>query len=206
MNLKDRIDFKGHFKVQIFKNDGSIETYEDKNLIMDTARSNMAELVGGYSEGHHIDKFVLGNKGHNGTDILDYKKVGANNEFVSNRTKLFAQDPLYDDANNKDSFVYEISFNTASDAATAVDSNAVGKIEGNTETHTCEVQRVVVDRSCTYTITIPDYAGNKIGEGEVVAYTEAALYADEAIFSMKTFPARVKEDTVKFVITWSIIF
>lgn len=206
MILKDKIDFQGHFSVKVFKKDGSIEVYEEKNLIMDKARSNMAELVGGYSEGVAIDQFVLGNKGHNGSDILDYKKVGANDEFISTRTKLFAQDADYNDANGKDSFVYEIGFNVESGTATQTDSAAVGKIAGSSETQTCEVRRVVADRTCTYTITIPDNAGNNVEEGSVVAYTEAALYAGVDIFSMKTFPARVKEDTVKFEITWAIIF
>ena len=206
MILKDKIDFQGHFTVKAFKKDGSVEIYEDKNLIMDKARSNMAELVGGYSNGVPIDQFVLGNKGHNGLDILDYKKVGANDEFVSTRTMLFAQDPAYDDANEKDSFVYEIAFNVESATSSQIDSSAVGRIKGSDDTQTCEVQRVVADRTCTYTITIPDFAGNQVGEGSVVAYTEAALYAGVDIFSMKTFPARVKEDTVKFEITWAIIF
>ena len=206
MVLKDRIDFQGHFSVKMFKKDGTIEVYEDKNLIMDTARSNMAQLVGGYSEGEVIDQFVLGNKGHNNTDILDYKKVGANDEFISTRVEMFSQDAAYDTANGKDSFVYEIRFNVESATASQTDSTAVGKIEGSVDTQTCEVTRLVAERTCTYTITIPDYAGNPVGEGEVVAYTEAALYAGNDIFSMKTFPARVKEDTVKFEITWSIIF
>jgi len=206
MILKDKIDFQGEFKIKMYKKDGSIEEYTDKNLIMDKARSNMAELVGGYTQGVPIDKFVLGNKGHNGTDILDYKKVGANDEFISSRTKLFAEDSAYNDANDKENFSYEISFDVQSDTSLKDDQNAVGRITGSDETQECEVQRLVNDRTCTYTITIPDFAGNKVGEGAVVAYTEAALYAGQDIFSMKTFPARVKEDTVKFVITWSIIF
>jgi len=205
MILKDKIDFQGHFSVKAFKKDGTIEVYEDKNLIMDKARSNMAELVGGYSEGVAIDQFVLGNKGHNGTDILDYKKVGENDEFVSTRTMLFAQDDAYDDDDNKN-FSYEITFNVKSDNAATTDTEAVGRIHGSDDTQTCEVRRVVADRTCTYTITIPDFAGNQTGEGAVMAYTEAALYAGQDIFSMKTFPARVKEDTVKFEITWAIIF
>lgn len=207
MILKDNIEIKGIFSIKMFKKDGSIEEYKEKpNLIMDTARSNMAELVGGYSEGVAIDQFVLGNKGHNGTDILDYKKVGANDEFISTRTSLFAQDGAYNAANGKASFVYEIGFNVESNTTSKTDSAAVGKIAGAAETQTCEVKRVVADRTCTYTITIPDNAGNDNGEGAVVAYTEAALYAGPDIFSMKTFPARVKEDTVKFEITWAIIF
>jgi len=208
MILKDKIDFQGHFSVKAFKKDGSVELYEDKNLIMDKARSNMAELVGGYTEGVAINQFILGNKGHNGDDILNYKKVGENGEFVSSRDKMFSQDPDYDDDDNKN-FSYEISFDVKSNDATTTDSEAVGKIHGSDDTQTCEVRRVVTDRTCTYTITIPDVAGNQVdgdGNATVMAYTEASLYAGVDIFSMKTFPARVKEDTVKFEITWSIIF
>jgi hypothetical protein len=207
MFLKDNIvNVKGHFKVEMFKTDGSVEVYEDKNLIMDTARNNMAELIGGYTEGNRITKFSLGNKGHNGTDILDYKKVGENNEFISSRTKMFSEDPAYDDENNQENFVYEIKFDSASSSATITDSNAQGSIVGSSTSQTCEVKRVVSDRTCTFTITVPDIAGNPPGEGAVIAYTEASLYAGNKIFSMKTFPARVKEDTVKLVITWAIIF
>ena len=111
MILKDNIEFQGHFSVKMFKKDGSIETYEDKNLIMDKARSNMAELVGGYNIGVPIAQFVLGNKGHNESDILDYKKVGANDEFISSRTEMFSQDSAYDTHNNNlVPFVYEIDF------------------------------------------------------------------------------------------------
>jgi hypothetical protein len=204
MILKDKIDFQGHFSVKAFKKDGSVEVYEDKNLIMDTARSNMAELVGGFTNGEPIDKFVLGNKGHKGTDILDYKKVGDTDGFVSTRAALYAE--IGDNADNgKDNFVYEIRFDAKSNTASTTVA-AQGTIKDAGDNEACEVRRVVTSRTCTYTITIPDYAGNKAAAGDVVAYTEAALYAGDDIFSMKTFPARVKEDTVKFEITWAIIF
>jgi len=207
MILKDNVQIRGVFSIKAYKKDGSIEEYiENPNLIMDTARTNMAELVGGYSSGVPIDKFTLGNKGHNGTDILDYKKVGANDEFISTRTMLFSEDSNYDNTNDKDSFVYEISFDAKSDNISKVDDNASGSIKGSSDVQTCEVQRIITDRTCTYTITVPEPAGNNVGEGAVVAYTEAALYAGTKIFSMKTFPARVKEDSVKLVIKWAIIF
>lgn len=57
----------------------------------------------------------------------------------------------------------------------------------------------------TFKFTIPQSQAN--GEqGAVVAYTEAALYCDEKIFSMKTFPARTKDDSLEYVITWVINF
>jgi len=207
MILKDSIsNLRGEFTIQVFKKDGSIETYEDKNLIMDTARTNMAELIGGYSQGMRITRLAMGNKGHVGEDILNYKKVGEDDIFITERTSLFSEDPLYAVSNNKDSFTYYVDFDSTGDLPLQTDDVARGQVAGAGETQLCSVDRLVNDRTTTFTITIPDYAGNRPGEGAVVAYTEAALYAGVDIFSMKTFPARVKEDTVKFVITWSIIF
>lgn len=207
MKLEDKVNnIQGYFSVKSYKKDGSVETYEDKNLIMDKARSNMAELIGGYNAGQPINKFVLGNKGHNGEDILDYKKVGENGEFISSNTKLFAELGEGTDRNNKEDFVYEITFDPIGSELSKTDTTAVGKIKDSTITEACEVSRLINGRTCTYTITIPDYAGNPVGEGSVVAYTEAALYAGDDIFSMKSFPARVKEDSVKLIVLWSLTF
>ena len=214
MILKDKVDLRGEFAIRAYKKDGTIEVYEDKNLIMDTARTNMAEIIGGWNAGVPINKFVLGNKGHNGTDILDYKKVGENNEFLSSNTMLFAEDPDNDEtddsdgSNGKANFTYDIIFDVKSGDASTTDSAPKTKINGEdaTEDKKCTITRTVNSRTCTYTVTIPDACGNRDGEDAVVAYTEAALYAGDKIFSMKTFPARVKEDTVKFEITWAIIF
>jgi len=204
MNLKDNIDFVGHFAIKVFKKDGSIEEYEDKNLIMDRARQNMAQLVGGVTngsdrtKGEPINKFVLGTEGHVGDNILDYKKVGSNG-FDSTRTNLFSQ------ADNLE--FYTLTFDPTG-GSTKTNINATGvnsKISGN-ETG-CTVTRTVSAQTCTYVITIPDVNANAASsDTSIIAYTEAALYAGDDIFSMKTFPARVKEDTVKFEITWSIIF
>ena len=206
MNLKDNIDFVGHFAIKVFKKDGSIEEYQDKNLIMDRARQNMAQLVGGVVnggdkvEGQPINKFVLGNEGHVGDNILDYKKVGSNG-FDSTRTSLFSEE------GDDNSEYYTLTFDPkggstkANIKATGVNSNKDGNEDG------CTLKRTVSAQTCTYVITIPDAcANNSSGDTSVIAYTEAALYAGDDIFSMKTFPARVKEDTVKFEITWSIVF
>ena len=216
MNLVDNLDFRGEFSIKSFKKDGSIEEYNDKNLIMDLARVNMAELVGGLigvdelSGGMHITQFVLGNKGHVGENILDYKLVGSDG-FLSTRDSLFSE-VLIDDTPGAPNFSYSIDFDIKSLNTEYTDSASIGKISQkgksgtvSVDTQVCSVKRTIVDRTCTFEVTIPDYAGNPV-TGDAVAYTEAALYAGNSIFSMKTFPARVKEDTVKFIITWSIIF
>ena len=82
-----------------------------------------------------------------------------------------------------------------------------GSVERSTDEPTNTIRREITglrENEVKYTITIETPNGNV--PGQAVPYTEAALYAGENLFAMKTFPARVKENTVKFVITWSIIF
>ena len=194
MILHDTIDFTGHFSLKIFKKDGTIETYEEKNLIMTLARENMAALVGGWTTGGvAINKFVIGTKGHVGSNILDFVKVGEGG-FTTERTNLFSE--------ALDQFRYVIGFNAVStNNNLSISTN--GQVNGAGTNTPCTVLRNVTSRTTTYTITIPEGSGNST---DAIAYTEAGLYAGSKLFSMKTFPARVKEDSVKFEIKWSIIF
>lgn len=215
MQLKDNIHsskIEGIFKIKSIYADGTFDEYVEQNLIMDEARSNMAQLIGGVTtvgdvKGEPINKIVLGTLGHHGSDILDYIAVGGTegeHTFDSTRTALISEETA--GAKN-----YVITF--APEGGTLVsDTNAEGQMyEGDTwlftDTTMNTVQRQVLNRTVTYTITIPaDNANSDDPETPIVAYTEAALYAEGEIFSMKTFPGRVKENTVKFIITWSIIF
>ena len=217
MLLNDKIDFYGVFSFKSFDKNGNVlDEYTEKNLIMDRARTNMAQLVAGVTSGNEeskgmaIDRFVLGTQGHVGTDILKPREVGLNyddGEPVFDATLT----QLYSEANS--GINYSISFdvnggNVVEDSsATGIQYNGGNAINPNTNKNT--VKRVVDGKEITYTFTIPvtNANGNATGDLDgVVAYTEAALYAGGEIFSMKTFPARVKEDSVQFVITWSIIF
>jgi hypothetical protein len=171
---------------------------------MDRARQNMAQLVGGVTgvnstvDGKAIDSFRLGTEGHVGDNILDYKKVGSDG-FTSVRTDLFAE------ASSGEFYV--IPFDGHGGTTVTDNPNGCYNSKLSDTKETCTVKRTVSDRTCTYVVTIPDASANASDPAtSVIAYTEAALYAGTDIFSMKTFPARVKEDTVKFEITWSIIF
>jgi hypothetical protein len=203
MILNDKIDFFGKFSFKAFHADGSVEEYEEKNLIMDKARNNMAQLIGGITsastnQGRPIDTFVLGTQGHV-TNILTPKQVGSDG-FDSTLSKLFSE--------TANSTFYKLSFDPygADDITIPVsgiltEAGTTGSIQtGNT------VRRVVSERTVTYTITIESQNANSSSIGVPLAFTEAALYCGDDIFSMKTFPARVKENTVKFEIVWSIIF
>lgn len=208
MQLKDGIDLKGHFSIISTKRDGSTVEYRDDNLIMDGARENMAKLIGGVNTldaGLQINKFVIGVRGHKLDNILDYKKVGSDG-FDSTRTMMFSEE-------FKDEY-YTIPFDVRGGLIVDTDDEENGIISDkcfNSKTpnimETCSVKRTVSGRTCTYEITIGENSGNASASNtSIIAYTEASLYAGDDIFSMKTFPARVKEDSVQFKIIWSIIF
>lgn len=218
MSFKDDIRIKGIFSIKALNSkDEVIDEYTEKNLIMDTARNNMAQLVGGVTTGAGdlpglaINKFVIGTRGHVGTDILDAQEVGEEDTskpsgeriFDPTRTQLFSE-AISGEIN------YHVDFDVTG-GIDVTDSSASGQRyldttpDGSAETNNV-VRREVSGRTTTYTITIISANGNDSTPTDPIAYTEAALYAGGEIFSMKTFPARVKEDTVKFEITWSIIF
>lgn len=213
MNLNDNAgQMVGIFNIQSIdaKTGEVLGEYHEKNLIMDKARQNMAKLVGAVTDeengaiGLPITRFVLGTKGHVGDNILSPIKVGEG-DFDSTRSELFSQE--------NGALNYMLDFDAS--GAITVDVDGTGTVYMGNELQKdsatkCKVKRVVAGdygRTLTYTFEIPPEAAN--GDG-VVAYTEAALFVANSkissIFSMKTFPARVKEDSVLFRITWSIIF
>ena len=137
---------------------------------------------------------------------MNYKRVGENG-FTSTRTRLFSEE-------NSSALNYLIEFSVAggSDVTVEVDGKRRNGLTVITTESTVKniVRRIVggdKGRTVTYEITIPAENGNSGDPANpVVAYTEAALYAGDDIFSMKTFPARVKENTVELKVIWSIIF
>lgn len=209
----DKVDFYGVFTVESFNKNGElIDTYTDKNLIMNLARKNMAELVSGVDAvgsyfGSPINRLVLGTRGYIGTDITNNIQVGETDvtlgTFDATRTQLFSEE--LNDLN------YHISFNP-SGINDVTDSAAVGTMYTGTTAGAVDATFNTVRRYTsgtggnvvTYEVTVPVECGNVTGQ--VVTYTEAALYAGDEIFSMKTFPSRNKEGTVLLKLTWNIIF
>lgn len=202
MQLKDTSDkLRGHFSVETYDLAGNlIDTYAEHNLIMLGARKNMAALAAGYiggGTGTSINKFVLGTLGHN-TSYIDPKKEGENG-FTTGKTELFSEP-------NGD--FYTIEFN-CNGAAFVTDSSptsklSVGGVAGSNEAGNIVTRLVDNGNIIQFTFSIGATNANK--PGEPIPYTEAGLYAGSTLFAMKTFPVRVKDEDVKFVITWSIIF
>ncbi len=61
------------------------------------------------------------------------------------------------------------------------------------------------DKSVQFTIDIVNYVANEQTDTASI-FTEAALYFHGRIFSMKTFKAKVKDDSVLLRIIWTINF
>lgn len=180
---------KGHLTVETVDINGIVlDKFEDNNMIMNTARTNMARLVSGESTGNVIDKFVIGTEGHN----LDYLvPKNSSTGFVPTLTGLFSETLT-------DKYHYEIRFDSTGEST----SNAIVTYEdNNTEHSTVTITNSGYD--VTYLVVIP--AGNANGTGTAV-FTEAALYAGSNIFSMKTFAAKIKDGTVSLRITWKLSF
>lgn len=189
--MKDKYNtVRGHITVECIDSTGKIvDRFENKNLIMDTARIAMAGIAAGVSTATPINAFSIGTEGHVTGDFLTPKKEV--DGFVSSRNNLFS-----DELN---SYNYTISFTppgTTSGMCTILNEPDSGST----------VHINMVNSEVEYTITIPEQSANSGNQNNISVFTEAALFAGGNIFSMKCFPAKIKESTVSLRIIWKIIF
>ena len=77
--------------------------------------------------------------------------------------------------------------------------------------------RIVDNSTIQYIINITNANANGPTSGSgAIAWTEAGLFSSEGvndtngtngkIFAMRTFPAKIKENTTNFKITWKVVF
>lgn len=198
---------EGFFKIEYLDNNENVlYTYEQKNMIMSKSKASVANsTLGTTPQIDYINKIVLGNAGHETSNLL------VNKSFAYTRTRLFAED-----RSNINDRIYPIIFDPLSIAGdfsipvTGEDETNVVKATPST------VSAKIVDNSTIeYVFSIPEANANGTG---VAAWTEAALYTKRGeilntnpivsgnIFAMRTFPAKVKENTSVFRITWRIVF
>lgn len=179
----------GHIIVEALDaNNNILDRYEEHNLIMDKARTSISRLACGItgSLSKPINKFVLGTEGHKSGDYLTPKT--STEGFISSRTMLFSEDSV--------SYEYPIAF---TNPGTATGSCVIVSEPDSGST----VSLLHENNNVQYTIEIPATAANNTG---IAVYTEAALYAGYNIFSMKCFPAKIKDNTVALRIIWKILF
>ena len=178
----------GHILIESINNDGEvIDSYEEKNLIMDKARLAVSSSIAGINNTVPMNKFVIGTEGHITGDYLTPKTEAEG--FISSRTELFSEE--------LNSYSYPIEFQVpgvAEGACSIISEPDTGS----------SVYLNYVDTDVTFTIEIPELAANN--SGNVVVFTEAALYAGGNIFSMKCFPGKIKDNTVSLRVIWTIKF
>ncbi len=177
-------EVKGHFTILSLDKDGNIlDKYEDNNMIMETARNSMADNLSGISV-NTIDKIVFGTEGHKTGDVLTPKDI--NDGFIATRTELFSEEEA--------KFNYPIEFTVP--GTTGGDCTGIIEPDNNSKVHFLQS-----GTELTYTVDLADEAGNNSG---TAVFTEAALYAQDRIFSMKCFKAKVKDSSVLIRVIWKI--
>ena len=185
--MKDIYKIKGHIIVECIDKKGTIiDRFENKNLIMDAARTAVSSSIAGMTVAAPMNKFVIGTEGHVTGDYLIPKTELQG--FVSSRTELFSEE--------LSSYTYPIVFNNP---GTAVGPCVIVSEPDSGSTISLNYAGSDVE----YTIEIPDIAGNSTG---IAVFTEAALYAGDNIFSMKCFPGKIKDNTVSLRVVWTIKF
>lgn len=203
----DKIDFKlrGEFNIDVIKDDEVIDNYHDNNLVVDGARAVLASLISGINSPIGINKLCLGEYGHDEDfDKFSPKKVGGTYSigatsvtFDEQMASLFAQ--------HYDLETLDCQFSTIAntDVQQVVPLNiAYGTVDEETNTSNATV--TCTCNSIVYQFEIEQGVGHGGGDSSILAYTEAGLYAGNVLFALKTFPAKVKDNATKFVITWKI--
>lgn len=101
-------------------------------------------------------------------------------------------------------YTYTVNFTlpTTNDTPGGTEASAIDEDDVDSGS---TVKVLQTDTSVVFTIDIATAAGNSQNDTTSV-FTEAALYANGRIFSMKTFKAKVKDSTVLLRIVWTITF
>lgn len=204
---------KGYMRIDAYdENDQLIDSQEDCNLVMNNARGSMQALIGGISSNYAVNRFYLGTKGVQMTGGLPQhvspKTPGSgDNQYHPSRTNLFQDD------SGQGGHVFEARFNNTSTQSGVSKTATAQRLRTSQQSWNsaladasdmCTMTRTLNDRTITFEITIPKNQANS--NTGYLEYSEQALYCDDKIFSMKTFPTKFKDENVKLIVTWSIIF
>lgn len=248
---------EGHFRIECLdKHSNVIDSFEDHNMIMSSARQTMSEIFSNLAEATYATKFIIGNLGCKDSSLFSAKT--SEEGFVKSRTSLFSEyaDTLYysgaiistlntgdiikfnydngltstftylqytgaattnytlpsepreSDFKTlpRDPYTYTINFKLPGHSMSSSE-NCVSDEDSSDQVY---VQNK--DTSVIFTFIVDTNNGNN-GQYNVEDYdtptsvfNEAAIYANGRIFSMKTFPSKTKDLSVKLKVTWTITF
>ena len=139
--------------------------------------------------------------GNTGNGIVgNYYKCKVAITSVDLDTVDFTVESNWESLGTKNGFFYESGF-TIPNTWTQGDNAFIGN-DGSTLVNV-EVLSETTTFKTTFTYEIQQAVGNN---GGAAIYTECAMYAGDDLFSMRTFPAKIKDSSVILKITWSIIF
>lgn len=203
MNLalvdKTEKPLRGYFCIETINNKGEvIDKFEKHNLITNVARAEFAKLIAGINTAGAINRFVMGTKGHVGSDVLTPKDQDTG--FTASVTDIFAGQENSDLGTTWNQILFTPSGNMVNTEAQNVSDGA-----NNNSTVDISITGIEQDTpTVTYTINVAQDAFNSLNDG--VIYTEAGLYVDTYLIAMRTFKGKIKESSVSFRITWSLLF
>lgn len=217
VKISDTIPFKGEFSISCLdKNGNVIDTFTERNLVVNLARKSMAYLIAGNAKGLPINGFKIGTLGHNTetNNILEPKLVGSDG-YDELREELFSVESggnnFYycikwdENFNDADGNPQEFTDDKIEFVATG-QKKAQDGTETDAENAPCPVKIQLSETFVLFSFEIGDAYANGMDGVSVVAFTEAGMYCGDRLFTIKCFNAKVKENTVKFVINWKIIF
>lgn len=101
-------------------------------------------------------------------------------------------------------YTYDINFVVSGTTVAAPGSLANSIVETNTGVGST-VHVLTTNNSVIFTIDVVTAAANS-QSANMSIFTEASLYSGAEIFSLKTFPAKIKDNTVALQIVWTISF
>lgn len=198
MSFQDRVQMVGHLNIKSVRDGQVVEEFEEKNMIMDTARETMARLLYDKNTGFSINKFGIGISGKvPSTDPVDPTDIDL--------------DSIGSPTANSTGYSYIIDMATKE----GTHYNGTGVVgTADSTLNVFNANYVAGSSTVTYSIEIPEPNAmyNKSGS-DGYNFDEVALYCsiDDTrtnfkIFSKKYMGIRFKDENTKLVITWSINF
>lgn len=134
-----------------------------------------------------------------------YIYIGAG-DTINLATTDFSDQTIWEYYGSDAPYIYTIEFDLPEENNTSADNIKEYEYELVPSEPTSLGSNVSIAQtgtSTTFTVDIPTNVANYTEFG---VFTEAALYANDRIFSMKTFRAKIKDNSVQLRILWTISF
>lgn len=148
-------------------------------------------------------KYIGAAATNNGTPNNYYTYEGSDDNVLIADTD-FSNASLWTNLGNSNPYTYALEFDLPESVSGSCENILEDDDPASAPTSTLStVDFALSDTSATFTINIPTTTANGSG---FESFTEAALYANGRIFSMKTFRAKIKDNTIQLRIVWTITF